>query len=444
MIKSGSLRLRLILAASVAISVALAIAGGVLYYRFQNHVERLVLQQFNLHYQEIATSIVLNADGVPEIEHPLSDPRFDKQRGGLYWQVDIPGAPSLRSRSLWEEALVIPTPPLEGEDDHIHDLKGPDGMTLLGLERLLKIEKPDGQILDMVVTIAQDKTDVENALTGFGNELGRGLFLLYLALLASTAALIIHGLRPLEAVRRSLEDVRRGAVKRMSDAHPAEVQPLVTELNTLLDARGEQLARARERAGNLAHGLKTPLTVLDAISSEIRASGNSRAAQDISDATQVMQALIDRELMRSRSSSAPTLNSTVILPLLAKIVAALKKTSDKTGLSFEVAVLPQAALPIEAGDAMELFGNLLDNAHKHARQKIRIEHSDRTLVIEDDGPGVSSEQFEKILARGVKLDERKAGFGLGLAIVHDLLESYGATLKFDRSPLGGLRVAITF
>ncbi len=437
----GSLRLRLALAASIAISLALATAGFAFYFQFQKHIERLTLIEFNTHFEQLASLLTFDEKNELVVDGELSDPRFSKQFGGLYWQIDVPGSAPIRSRSLWDETLSVPTPPSETEEEHIHALTGPNDTTILSLEKLITIDNPAGQRKQFVVTIGIDNKSVSNALTGFSEDITSGLGLLYLVLLGSSLGLIFFGLKPLEAIRQGMEAIRAGKQPRMSGTFPSEVQPLVSELNSLLDARENQLARARQRAGNLAHGLKTPLTVLDAIASGI---GKEEEASEIREATNDMRLLIERELTRARVSAASPNRTTLVLPVVTRLAKAMQHARTATPLNWQIEIEEIASLPIDAGDAMELIGNLLDNAQKHASSQVRISVLDMTLTVEDDGPGVEPGDYDAIIKRGVKLDERKVGSGLGLAIVQELVEAYNATMQLDRSKLGGLAVKVHF
>jgi signal transduction histidine kinase len=441
---TGSLRLRLILAASIAISLALGLAGLVFYYQFQKHASRLMLQDFNSHFEQLASAISFDDKGNLQVDTELSDPRFSKQFGGLYWQISLPQGLPLRSRSLWDETLVIPSPPAVGEDVHMHDIAGPNGTTLLVFEKAIQIEKPTGGTLIAGVTLGIDKTAISNAVNGFSNDMTAGLGLLYIVLMAASIAQILIGLRPLESIRKSLGSIRSGSSSRMDGVFPAEVRPLVNEMNGLLDARGQQLLRARKRAGNLAHGLKTPLTVLDAIAMQIQGLGKSSVAAEIRDVANDMRTLVERELMRARSSAENPFVNTHVLPVAERLVKVMRQTSSDKRVDWQIDVLKDVTLPIEAGDFMELLGNLLDNAQKHANHVIRVRVNPNQLVVEDDGPGVAPDMYQTIVKRGIKLDEHKVGSGLGLAIVQDLADAYGADLQLDKSELGGLAVQLTF
>jgi signal transduction histidine kinase len=440
---SGSLRLRLSMLAALAISLALAAAGIGFYLQFQKHAENLMLQEFDSHFEQLAANISVEGDALVNTAE-LSDPRFSRQYGGLYWQVDVEGQESLRSRSLWDFKLSIPTPPSsEDEEEHIHLLDGPNDSSLLSLERLVIFEKQDGSPISAVVTIAVDRGAVSNAISAFSNEMVFGLASLYIVLLGASILQILFGLKPLEAVRRALEGIRGGKTQRLKGLFPQEVQPLVQEVNSLLDARDDQLKRTRNRAGNMAHGLKTPLTVLDAVARDLDAEGRSGAAKDIRLAAGDMRGIIERELARARSSSGHGAVQTPLLPVLQRVRDTLVKGKDKT-LDWHIDVASSATIPIEKNDLYELAGNLLENAQKFAASKIYVGYGRGVLTVEDDGPGVPDDKVSLILERGARLDEQKPGSGLGLAIVQDMVDSYGGRLSLSRSRHGGLKVTVAF
>ncbi len=438
----GSLRVRLIIAVSIALSVALLLAGFAFSYIFQTHVERLMLQEFNAHFQQLATIVSIDERGNLQVDGELSDPRFSKQFGGLYWQVDAPNKSSLRSRSLWDEELAVPTPPSEQEEEHVHTLVGPNEVSILALERMLSFERTDGSKLETVVTIGMDRTSVSNAIADFSNTMKLGLAGLYVFLLGVAVAQIYYGLRPLQAIRKSLAGVASGKMSRMLGQYPDEVQPLVSEINSLLDSRDLQLERTRHRAGNLAHGLKTPLTILDTLSAELARSGKVAEANDIKIATRDMRQLVDRELARARASATRSVTPVAIGPVVQRVINALKKTPKGKVTQWICDDPNNAKIAIENEDLTEIVGNLLDNAQKFSDQKVQVTLSTDMIVIDDDGVGVPESALQDITRRGVRLDEKMPGSGLGLSIVQDLIDAYEATLEFTKSPLGGLRATI--
>ncbi len=441
---SGSLRLRLLVLSALAISLALALAGISFYLRFQQHVEKLMLQEFDAHFEQLASAVSFDDQGNLFIDTELSDPRFSKQFGGLYWQIDPVGMPTLRSRSLWDELLTVPTPPSTEQEEHIHTLPGPNSTNLLALERAIEIEKPDGTTTKAVVTIGMDRSEVSNAISNFRGDMSIGFALLYLVLLGSSIFLIFFGLKPLQEIRNSLASIHQGKVQRLEGEYPLEVEGLVGELNTLLDNREQQVSRARHRAGNLAHGLKTPLTVLDVIAGDLDKKGKKVVADEIRQATRDMQQFVERELMRSRVAANQALASTLLAPIATRVAVAINKVTAGRIQPIEIEVDPGVSVPMDEGDLHELLGNLMENAAKYAKSRVMVQYDEGVVSVSDDGPGVPHSDFEKIAKRGVKLDQRKRGSGLGLAIVQDLADAYGATLAFARSDMGGLRAEFRF
>jgi signal transduction histidine kinase len=426
--------------AALAISLALGVAGLLTYLQFKKHSNELSLRQLDEHFVELLGYLEVNQNGNPDVSADLSDPRFNHPYSGLYWQVDMPGKESARSRSLWEERLNVSTPPEEEEEEHVHELAGPNGVQLIGLERMVKLRQDDGTEPSAIVTVAMDAATVNRVQDSFLYELLWGLGFLYLALLAGSFAQIMIGLRPLKALRKNLEVVRSGVSSHLDGQYPVEVTPLVGELNGLLHARERQLERARQRASNLAHGLKTPLTVMKTLAQNLRNKGDDDISHEIDSNSNLMRDLVDRELARARASDDARTTYTPLRPAVAKIINTLRHVSE-LGIDFENAVPEKATIPMENGDVLELVGNLLDNSRRYANSLVRVGLEPGRLYVEDDGPGVPAEKLSHIVKRGGKLDE-KSGTGLGLAIVTDLAENYGFDLDLSHSPMGGLRVEV--
>ena len=227
---------------------------------------------------------------------------------------------------------------------------------------------------------------------------------------------------------------------------PAEVRPLVEEVNALLDAQEREIERSRSRAADLAHGLKTPLAALAADAARLRDRGETALAQDIEAVGDAMSRHVDRELARARVRGAVRhrdSHSTALAPLVRSLVATLSRTPFGMRVTFEQHIADDAQVPLDRTDLAEVLGNLLENAARHAAQRVRIgADSGASIVIEDDGPGISPAQWPRVLERGTRLDERGEGAGLGLAIVQDVLTAYGWRLDLAKSQLGGLKATI--
>ena len=434
-----SLKVRLSVLAALALAIALLIAGTSLYFVFQRYVESVALQQLQDQFVQLANNLSLDPDGKLQTKGSLSDPRFQKPYGGLYWQVNAAGVAPLRSRSLWDHELAPP----EASNTLVHIIEGPDNSKLFALERHIALQDTSNQPHQIAVTLAIDRALIDKAVNEFGRELALGLGLLFAALLASSLMQTLVGLRPLETLRRGVEAIMAGKSASLDGNFPTEVEPLVDEMNALLNARKNELDRARLRAGNMAHGLKTPLTVMSAVADELAAKGQQVFAQEIRENANQMRNLIDRELARARMASGQSAQQTAVAPIVKRTINALKRTTENETLLWHTSIPADAKLPIDANDLLELVGNLLDNARKWAKSQIYVAWSAGKLSIEDDGPGVPDEQLEAIQIRGVRLDETIQGSGLGLGIVRDLCDAYGLHLKMKRSSLGGLSVSVS-
>jgi signal transduction histidine kinase len=440
--QQGSLRLRLFSAAAAVISIALLLAGFTFYYLFERYVENITAFELNNHFTQLAAKVSYNSKGELLVSSPLSDPRFFKPYGGLYWQIDVAGKTPLRSRSLWDDELKLINSEV-GSPKILRVAMGPHDQNLLIAEQGLSVEDASGMLQPIHVAVAIDRNQIASAVTNFSKDLIKGLGALYVVLLLGSLLQITVGLKPLEMLRQSIERIRLGTSANIDSQFPQEVQPLVDEVNSLISSRDQQLIRARERASNLAHGLKTPLTVMMTIAESLEGRGQKSSADIIHRNAQQMFDHVERELARARMASGHSTKSVLLLPIVTRVVESFQRTSQNSSLVWQIDIQPPRLIPIETVDLTELLGNLLDNAQKWAKSVVRVSFDGRFLVIEDDGPGVPENKKNAIQSRGVKLDETVPGSGLGLAIVRDIVELYSLSLDFDKSQLGGLRVSIS-
>ncbi len=441
---SWSLKSRLLILAACGISIVLGIAGFGFSWLYRKHVEKFVLTELTSHMDQLLGDINLQENGVIAVNSTLSDPRFEEAGGGLYWQVDVAGQPSIRSRSLWDETITIPTPPETTEEDHAHILVLPSGLQVFSLEKLVIATNDKGMEKKTVVTVGIDRDRVTNPVSDFLQAMLFGLALTYGALLASTLAFITFGLKPLEDVKRGVTLLRGGTSHIDTSKLPREIKPLAEEVNALVAAREVQLDNARKRASNLAHGLKTPLAVMQSVSNELKLLGKHEASDTIALNASQMRDLIDRELTRSRMASGHNIHRARLDEVLLKVIATMKKAPRGENITWNHDIADNTFLPIDAVDLTELLGNLLDNARKYAQKIVTVTYVNKQVIIEDDGVGVSGEKVNLIFQRGVRLDEKLAGSGIGLAIVSDLAEVYNLDVRAYDSKLGGLAVSVGF
>ena len=445
--RQGSLKLRLLAAGTASIIFALVLAGLGLLLLFERHVERRMAAELGSHLNQLVSSLARSGDGTLDIGVPPAEPRFLNPLSGLYWQIAEEGADTvLRSRSLWDATLPVPPDVPAAGEVHQHTIPGPGGASLLAVERRIALPASLGSGTIRAV-VAVDRAEVHAAGLAFASDLIPSLALLGAVLIAAAWIQVSIGLRPLDAVRRRLAQVRSGVAARLGEAFPDEVRPLATEVDHLLDEQEKAISRARARAADLAHGLKTPLTVLSADAEELRARGDTGLADEIETVTAGMRRHVERELVRARTGlralSGP---AQPVHPIAEQVVGVLRRTPHGQNLTWEIDATDALKVQMDAQDLTEILGNLAENAATWAARTVRVEGrrdgSAIVLRVEDDGPGVPGDRVEAVLARGGRLDETRPGTGLGLAIVGDLVEAYGGSLSLRRSALGGLLAEI--
>ncbi|MBS0535877.1 MAG: sensor histidine kinase [Proteobacteria bacterium] len=442
----GSLRLRLIAGGIVAILIALSIAGFGLVVLFQRHVTRTLTDDLEIHLRQLIAGIDVDPQGELTITRPPADPRFADPLSGLYWQVSGAGGQLLRSRSLWDMTLKLPADEISHGDMHLHEVPGPAGSRLLVAERSVVLSA-GGAKSTARIAVAIDLGRVTAATTAFGRDLAVALGVLGLVLAIATSVQVGLGLRPLDSLRRGVADIRAGRRRDLPASVPAEVQPLVEEVNALLEAQAGEIERSRGRAADLAHGLKTPLAALAADVVRLRESGQDAVADDIEAIGDAMSRHVDRELARARVRGRARAHadvSTALAPLVHSLVATVARTPAAQQLTFDFDIDASASAPFDRTDLAEVLGNLIENAARHARERVRIsaEAGGRPAIhVEDDGAGIAESELAKVMQRGVRLDER-GGAGLGLSIVQDVLAAYQWRLVLSRSELGGLRASL--
>lgn len=448
-----SLRQRLLVLTLVTAGLTLVVAGFVLSALFREHVRQQFIERLGADLDQVMARLEVDARGQPSLDAArLSDPRWSRPRSGLYWQVDAAGprgaAGLLRSRSLWDELLDAPRDMPENGEVHVHDVRGQHGEGLLLIERTL--QAPGAQSTWRVM-VAAETTPLERAAARFNTVLAWSLLALLALLVAGALLQVRWGLAPLGRLRQALSDLREGRTQRLAGHYPDEVQPLVDDLNGVLSRHAQGLERARAQAGNLAHALKTPLTIL--AQGAAQAGTSERARQElpalVSDQVQVARRHIDWHLARSRAAAAQaTLGlSTPVQPVVDGLVRVMQKIHAHRGIGVSAEVDAQLAFAGEAQDLQEMLGNLLDNACRAASSRVRVSavRQDRLLhlSVADDGPGIAPADMAAALRRGGRLDESTPGSGLGLAIVQELATLYGGAIELRRSEMGGLLAVLT-
>lgn len=439
----GSLRLRLLAAGAISVLTAVAISALGLVLLFERHVERRIEAELSVYLEQMIANLDRDANGALILANPLADPRFTQPLSGLYWQIRG-GESALRSRSLWDAELVLPTDTVPDGGVHRHRTTGPNGAELLTLERSVKLPQRLGGGT-IRAAVALDSSEITAATRAFATDLLPYLGFLATVLIVAAHAQVAFGLSPLAKVRNGLAAIREGSAQRLGKAFPEEVQPLAAEVDALLEAREKQADRARARAGDLAHGLKTPLQVLAGDIERLRQRGEVGIAAEIEQVATTMRRHVDRELARARMKGGTLMARSRIAEVIDRVLAVVMRTPAGGKLAFEVECPPQLTARIDPDDLAEAIGNLLDNAARYARRRVLVkagpEHSRVKIIVADDGPGIPHEMLTDVLVRGGRVDEAGPGTGLGLAIVQDIAEAWAGRFEL-RSEGSGLHAEL--
>jgi signal transduction histidine kinase len=442
----NSLRVRLLAGAIIWILLALAAAGMLLAALFRAHVERRLEAELTVQLEHIAAALERPGAGQPILTHQPSDPRFRKPYSGFYWQVDGVDGPIFRSRSLWDVALRLPSEASADGNAHRHRIEGPGGQRLIVLERTVTLPDAPGAYR---VIAATDETELTTAAAAFTRTLVLSLGVIAFALAVAAAIQVQVGLRPLHRLRVGVAAIREGRIKRLAGPFPTETQPLVEDLNALLQRNEEVVARGRIQAGNLAHALKTPLSILANEVDGLAADGVPRLAASMRVQIATMRQQIDYHLARARAAASLDVPGArvPVAPSVAAIQRTLARLYVERDLQFTIDIQPDHVFRGEQQDLEEMLGNLMDNACKWARRRVaatsRRDDGRLTIAIEDDGTGLPPEQQGGAFAPGARFDEKVPGTGLGLAIVRDLASLYSGSVALGSSRLGGLRAELT-
>jgi signal transduction histidine kinase len=445
-----SIGARLFISAVVCCALVLMLAGVGLTTFYRRSAERGFDERLSVYIKELIADLAAPPETERQAIGDLGEPRFDLPLSGWYWQIiRLDGErPTIRaSRSLVGGQLPkLLDQPIVPNARGIREsyISGPDDRSLRILEREIDVGE-DGRF---TVAVAAPSDELDADIRDFRFALTMTFVLLGLALVASTIVQVRFGLRPLARLRSAVGMVRTGETPRIVGQYPPDLAPLAGELNLLIDANHEILDRARTQVGNLAHALKTPLSV---VLNEAEA-GEGHLAETVKTQAAVMRDQVQYYLDRARAAalSGALGGVTEVVPSLDALIRTFAKISQGRGIAGSHSVSTGVRFRGDRQDFEEMLGNLLDNAFKWAESSVAVSldpapaGSGRiVLLIDDDGPGLPDDARADMLKRGRRLDEGTPGSGLGLSIVVDLAKLHGGELSLERSPLGGLRARLT-
>ncbi len=453
--RANSLALRLFLSATAWTVVILLSTGIVLSSLYRQAVERAFDRRLGVYVKTLVADVASPEESAEKFPQSIGEPLFELPLSGWYWQVtrlDQPKPEVRSSRSLWDGGLP-----------HLADrggsaalggsrqgyVQGPEDQRLRLVERTIDLGA-DGRYL---IAVAGDAGEIDDEILAFDRALAVTFGMLGIVLLLTTMFQVRFGLAPLKRISESLVAIRSGGAERLEGSFPVEIAPLARETNALIDANREIVRRARTHVGNLAHALKTPLSV---IVNEAAARADDPLAAKVCEQADIMRDQVARHLERARLAARLTAVGTVtdIAPVVTALARTMEKIHHDRAIAIDVEAAAETRFRGERQDLEEMVGNLVDNACKWAQSRVTVEvvperpgAADSNLVrlvIDDDGPGLSPAEREEVQVarRGRRLDETKPGSGLGLSIVVELASLYGGELSFGTAPIGGLRAEL--
>ncbi|HLK84727.1 MAG TPA: ATP-binding protein [Xanthobacteraceae bacterium] len=448
--RASSLALRLFLSATAWTVVILVATGIILSSIYHDAVERSFDRRLGVYLQTLVADVAAPEQSGDHGTLTLGEPSFDLPLSGWYWQITTLDAakPEVRSsRSLWDTTLTR----LRDEDAttsadgvrHGYAI-GPDEQRLRLVERTVDLGE-DGRYL---IVVAGDPQEIDDEMRAFDRALLVTFGTLAAVLLLITMFQVRFGLAPLKRISEALAAIRAGTAERLEGRFPVEIAPLARETNALLEANREIVERARTHVGNLAHALKTPLSV---VVNEAAGRDDPLAAK-VTEQANIMRDQIARHLERARLAAGLKVvgGITSVVPVVTALTRTMEKIHQSRGIAIDLDTPADVRFRGERQDLEEMVGNLVDNACKWAQMRVSVEVvAERydgaptvRIIIDDDGPGLSPAQREQVARRGRRLDETKPGSGLGLSIVLELAALYGGNLQLGNAPIGGLRAEL--
>jgi signal transduction histidine kinase len=450
--RANSLALRLFLSATVWTVLILVATGFLLSSLSRQAVERAFDRRLGVYLKTLIADVASPEIPNERAGQTIGEPLFDLPLSGWYWQVTgLDGAKSeiYSSRSLWDGVL----PRLQdmgvtaGTDGTRKSyIQGQEDQRLRIVERIVDLGE-EGRYL---VSVAGDASEIDDEIVAFDRTLAMTFAGLAAVLLLTTLFQVQFGLAPLKRISESLAAIRSGASEKLEGRFPVEIAALARETNALLDSNREIVERARTHVGNLAHALKTPLSVMV---NEAAARPDDALAAKVTEQTGIMRDQVARHLERARMAARIAVVGTItdVVPVVQSLVRTMEKTHHGKDLAVALDLPGEARFRGERQDLEEMVGNLVDNAFKWSSARVGIEvdleqpEPGRQVVrimVDDDGPGLTPSEREQVAQRGRRLDETKPGSGLGLSIVVELAALYGGALNLGNSPIGGLRAEL--
>lgn len=440
----NTLAARLFILSSIMALIGIGIVAFVITADFRRNAEEQL--------GEVLVANVFNLMGTVEVDNKgqlmgfpeLGDARYSLFDSGWYWSVEKVGSESERisSSSLVRRSITVPDDAeFDATFQRFFETEDQTGKLLLGLEA--KVFLGEGDDL-YSFRITANKNSIDQEIASFRNRIALILSVFALSIVMATYLAVKFSLRPISTATEMLGEIRAGNAKRIEGEYPDEIQPLITETNALISSNNTIVERARTQVGNLAHSLKTPLAVMQNEVLMIKGERRKLFEEQMQTMRQQVQVYLDRSRISARTSTS--IANSPVIPTLEKLTQVISKLNPRIDMGFDYDDDINLIFEGEEHDLQEIFGNLIENACKYATMQVLVNAAlvdDKLeITVEDDGSGMSEQDIEMAKKRGGRIDEGKTGWGLGLSIVHDIVDEYEGEFELGKSELGGLHAKI--
>jgi len=435
-----TLAVRITAFSGIWIVLSLVFTAYVLLSNHRDHTAHHYDAHVQMHMEELTGAAGFTPDGKFELAFYPSDPRYHDLHSGWYWEVQQLGKTLARSPSLGDYSLILKDLKPSTETT-IHEIDGPQWQPLRAHVLEMQVDPKQAPLVFVATSPTQG---IKEDVAEYSNHIVFSFIMLGICLLLAVVLQVRVALKPLKAIGNQISDIRAGKETRLSEHQLLDVQPLVDELNNLLDHNAVLVKRARNQLGDLAHSVKNPLTVIN------NAARQMEPAQKdlILSQTRDISRSVDHYLSRARAYGTEKVlgSRSSVRDVTDDLVFVMRRIYQERNLEFDLFLLQDCWFKGEVQDLEEMLGNLMDNACKWAKTRVLIECSTQDgrlyIKVEDDGPGIRETEYKNVLRRGHKLDESMPGHGQGLGIVSDIAELYGGALALGRSDLGGLQAKL--
>lgn len=446
LIRQLSIHQRLLLAASLVLTAFLGLSGLALDKAFRSSAEEALQARLYSSVYALLAAAEEGEEGVLTMPPVLTDPRFNRPDSGLYARVE-----GRQTRYRWRSASGVGRGLEQAQQmapgaATIEQVRLPGGEAVMRLNFGVVWEDFNGRELNYTLTVAEDLTPHLEQVAAFRNTLMLWLGGAAVLLLLAQGLVLRWGLAPLRQVAEALTEIESGRAEQLAGRYPRELSPLTSNINSLIRHAQARQQRYRDSLGDLAHSLKTPLAILQGLADQVDPVGREQQHL-LSEQVGRMNQIVGHQLQRAAASGRTSLSRHLpVDKVVRRLADTLSKVYADKGVTWQIEIPETLGFKGDEGDLMELLGNLMENACKYGRGRVRVTGElgeGLCLRVADDGPGIPADDAEAVLRRGVRSDQQQPGQGIGLAVVMDILKAYGGRLEIGRSAaLGGAAMTL--